>query len=183
MRIFLLSICCLLLGGQVVSAQKFIQMDMFGKKKAMRFHVGDELRFKVRGDDKFYVLPIVDLEEATGKIILPKGEVFLHEIAEIQVLTQTEGRYILGTKLLAFGATFTSIGVIDALAFGSVFSGIGVIIGGGAILVGALLRWGFKKRGFKINERRQLRILNLNIEDLASIRRGFDSAKRLYLEV
>lgn len=166
MKHIILICCALLVLSSTIHAQKFIQMDMFGKKKAMRFHVGDELRFKVKGDDKFYILPIVDLDATTGKITLPKGAVFLHEIAEIQVLAQTEGRYVLGTKLFSFGATFLSIGIIDALAFGSVFGVMGSIIGGATTLTGALLRWAFKKRGFKINERRQLRILNLNIEDL-----------------
>jgi len=164
---FLLSICCLLIGVQVIHAQKIIQMDMFGKKKAMRFEVGDELRFKVKGDDKFYILSIVDLDETKGKSTLPKGEVFLHEISEIQVLTQTERRYVLGTKLFTFGTTFLGIGIIDAVAFGSVFTAMGGIIGGVAVLTGTLLRWAFKKRSFKINDRRQLRILNLKVEDLA----------------
>ncbi len=166
MRIFLLSICCLLISGQVLFAQKFIQMDMFGKKKAMRFHVGDELRFKVMGDDKFYILPIVDLDETSGKITLPKGEVFLHEITEIQVVAQNHRRYNLGRNLFGFGGVMLGIGTFDALISGTVLTASGFIIGGVAMVLGAVLRWAFKKRNFKINERRQIRILNLNLEDL-----------------
>jgi len=166
MRIFLLSICFLLISGHTVFAQKIIQMDMFGKKKAMRFQVGDELRFKVKGDDKFYILPIVDLDERTGKITLPEGEVFLHEIAEIQVVNDNKKQQKLGWKLFRFGLTFTAIGVLDAVFYGSVFTMGGAIGGGASLIAGVILRWGFKKRTFKINERRQLRILDLNIDNL-----------------
>jgi len=142
---------------------------MFGKKKAMRFHVGDELRFKVKGDDKFYTLPIIDLDENTGKIILPKGEVFISDIIEIQILTDDKQRRLLGKKLFAFGANFLGIGIVDAVAFGSVFTVAGAVIGGVTLIAGALFRWVFKRRKFKINKRRQLRILNLNVGDFAGI--------------
>ncbi len=156
----------LLLVSCTIHAQKFIQMDMFGKKKAMRFNVGDELRFKVKGDDKFYILPIVDLDETTNKIILPKGEVFLHEIAEIQILNDRKTQQVLGTKLFNFGLAFMGIGVLDAVLFGSIFTIGGAVVGGASAVAGAILYWGFRKRTFRINERRQLRILNLNLEDL-----------------
>ena len=169
MKHIILICATLLLASATIHAQKIIQMDMFGKKKAMRFEVGDELRFKVKGDDKFYVLPIVDLDETTGKITLPKGEVFLHEIAEIQISSQTEGRYNLGRKLFGFGWTMIGIGTFDGLISGTVLTWAGFITGGVAIVVGSILRWAFKKRNLKINERRQLRILNLNIENLARV--------------
>jgi len=167
MKRIILICFALLLVNSTIHAQKFIQMDMFGKKKAMRFNVGDELRFKVKGDDKFYILPIVDLDETTGKIILPKGEVFLHEIEKIQIIAQTEKRHLLGRKLFGFGGTMLGIGTFDALISGSVLTWTGFIVGVAAMIGGAILRWVFKKRTFKINERRQLRILNLNIVDLA----------------
>jgi len=97
---------------------------------------------------------------------LPKGEVFLHEITEIQVINGSERQQILGSKLFQFGLTFTVIGVVDAVVYGSIFSIGGAVIGGISVIAGAILRWGFRKRTFKINERRQLRILNLNLDDL-----------------
>jgi len=169
MRIFILVICAWLLSISLMNAQKFIQMDMFGKEKAMRFGVGDELRFKVKGDDKFYVLPIVDLDESTGKIILPKGEVLISDIAEIQVLREDEKRMILGAKLFVFGGSFLAIGIADALLFGSVFTVGGIAVGLTALITGAAYLWRCKKRTFRLNKKRQIRIINLNIENVATI--------------
>ncbi len=168
MRIFILLMCSCLLCICTVDAQKFIQMDMFGKEKAMRFGIGDELRFRVKGDDKFYVLPIIDLDEKAGKIILPKGEVLVSDIVEIQVLRQDERRTILGAKLFVFGGSFLGIGIADAVFFGSVFTIGGIAIGLTALVTGAIYLWGCKKRTFRLNKRRQIRILNLDIENVAS---------------
>jgi len=166
MRILIL-ISLFLLSQVELPAQKFLQMDMFGKKKAMRFDIGDELMFKVKGDKNFYSVPIRDLNFETGEIILPKGQVLLSDIVEIQVISESISRKILGRKLFVFGASFTGIGIFDAVVYGSTFGPIGITVGVVTLMSGILLRWVFKKRTFKVGKKRQLRIIDLNLDDLA----------------
>ncbi len=165
MRIFITFL--FILSCFIADAQKFIQMDAFGKKKAIRFYVGDELTFRVVGDDYFHTVIIQGLNTEKGLIKLNHGQVRLSDITEIRMTNRDIQRRFLGRKLFNFGVAFIGIGIMDAVLFGSTFGAIGAFVGGTAIVGGIILRWIMKRRTFKINKNRRLRMINLNLDDVA----------------
>ena len=167
LSIVFLMIAGFLLTSSGVSGQKFLQLDKFGKKKSMKIFIGEELNFRLSGEEFFYSLIIRDLIPETNKIIFDNGEVNVEDVAEIRHFRNKGAVKAWNLLFLNFGIGWALFSAIDALA-GGTFHLSAVIISGAAIAVGFLIKAIFTKRKFKISDKRGLRIIDMNVGPISS---------------
>ncbi len=141
-------------------SQVFLSLDTFGKKKVMKFYIGDVLTFRLHDDDHFYSLPIQALEP--GLIIFPTGEVPIESIDAIKIQKRYIGTKTIAYKLMIFGGSWLGFSVVDAVSEGR-YKTSDAFVGGTAIGLGLLIKLLFTKKIFKVSEKRQLKVIDLNI--------------------
>lgn len=145
-------------------AQKKLQVDRFGKKKAMYYQVGETLHFRLVGDDFFYALPIRDMDAEKQVLIFQTGEIKIKDIVEIKKFRNRGAVNGFSYAFISFGTVWSAFTFIGAVAGGPPVTVATAIIGGGFIVLGGLIKWLFTKRKYKIGGKRNMRVIDLNID-------------------
>ncbi|MEM6726761.1 MAG: hypothetical protein AAF598_22175 [Bacteroidota bacterium] len=142
-------------------AQKKLQIDRFGKKKAMYYYTGDMMHFKLKGDDVYYSLIIKGMDADKQTLIFDTGVIHVSEIVEIKRFQKAANAFAY--SFMSFGTVWTGFTLIGAAAGGPPLTLATGLIGGGFVLVGGLLKLLFTKRKFKFGKNRHMRVLDLDI--------------------
>lgn len=159
---FLITVCFFL----PAQAQVFLQLEKAGTLKTIRYNEGDILTFRLKNDDKgWYERPIISLDVAKNRIIFSDVVMPVDSIDAIRLEKKAAVAQILGTALQVGGINlilFTSYDAIfrdrdlDWTAMGS-----GVL----NIVAGSALKKIFRHAVFRINDRKRIRLLDLNFSE------------------
>lgn len=138
--------------------QKYLVLDKPGRVKRIRFYVGDEINFKLKGENIKYKDIITAITDST--IYIRGTHIKLSEIKSI-IITSENG--LLNSAIY----TLPRAGAVYFIAdtFNSWFSRDQIEISKSAIVVGSaligssLILRTFRKRTYRINNFRSLRVL------------------------
>ncbi len=100
-----LTLLLFLLCGNMVSAQKMLQLEKKNRVKTTRFYAGDVIRYRMNGtEDYWYERTITDILPESRTLMLDNFAVRTDSIAMMKVQRKPVSR-LLGGALLTFGAT------------------------------------------------------------------------------
>ena len=161
MRVFLFLIP--LLFGTLLNAQKVLRIETVGKVKTQKLFVGDEVSYRLKGDDLWQSDPIQDLIVETGIIIFPDRYVKLEEVAAFRF----RRRFLpgLGKQMIHFAGAYTAYALIvaavdDEYAIGT----FDYVVVGTAAGFGLLFRTLLRKKVVRFGKRKRLRIVDLTVK-------------------
>lgn len=163
--VFWLCLTCIALPDNV-SAQKFLQLERSGSLKTIRFGVGDELIFKLKGDDHgWYSRFIQDIDPDRNAIIFSKESLIYPDSIDAIRLPDSKLLQITGYALQAGGANMILFSAYYSIFQDRKLDGVTILSGAGNIIVGQLLRTVLARRKFKPGKRKRLRLLDLRFSD------------------
>ncbi|MFM8372501.1 MAG: hypothetical protein ACKOCO_08940 [Bacteroidota bacterium] len=100
-----LIILLVLLCGNMVSAQKMLQLEKKNRVKTTRFYTGDVIRYRMNGSENYwYERTITDILPESRTLMLDNFAVRMDSIAMMKVQRKPAVR-LLGGALLTLGAT------------------------------------------------------------------------------
>ncbi|MBL7794556.1 MAG: hypothetical protein JNK77_19640 [Saprospiraceae bacterium] len=146
-----------------LSAQKVLQIERYGRAKTTKIHLGEELTYRLKGDNVWHTRAMEDLNIEEGLIVMPDRYV---KIADIEALRYSRGwPRAVGRQLFWLGAGWSLYGLIGNLADGDPDTNYRL---GDAAVTGTA--WGlswlvprvFKYKKIKMGERRRLRAVDIN---------------------
>jgi hypothetical protein len=156
--LFIILLVCCVAPPIFSQGEKYLALDKPGRVKRIRFYMGDELTFKLKGDKTMYSSTIEAVGDST--ITIRETQIPIKDIALIKLPKEAgfinQAIYILPRA-----------GILYFLAdtFNPVFRGgspdvsrSGIVVGGSFIAGGLILKL-LNKRKFRINNYRSLRIL------------------------
>ncbi len=162
-KIILLAITLLAVGK--VSAQKVLQIETRGKVKTQKIFIGDEIHYKVRGDELWHTGYISDLLVEENVISLEDRYVKLEDIEAMRWYRPWSKAASI--SLYTFGLAWSGLALIGKATDGdpesnyrwsdAIVTGVSVAIGW---VVGKFFRW----KTTRFGTRKRLRILDLNIQ-------------------
>lgn len=154
-----LLILSLVLTSCVISAQVYVQLEIFNDPKAIKYSVGDEITYQVSYNPGVWNKGRID------QILIEENTLILSsEILELRYVThfmlfRNSVKYVTGT-VQSFGIIWLIQGSIAAV-FGENTSWTNVLsIGGGSFIGGWVFRKLFYKIPIKINDKNRLRIID-----------------------
>lgn len=164
---FIVGLCLALLTfPEIGSAQKFLQLERSGSLKTIRFGIGDEMVFKLKGDDHgWYSRFIQDIDMNRGAIVFSKESIISPDSIEAIRLPDSKLLQIAGYALQVGGANMILFSAYYSIFQDRKLDGVTMLSGVGNILVGQLLRKVLAKRKFKPGKRKRLRLLDLRFSE------------------
>ena len=144
-------------------AQLFLQLEKAGTLKTIRYTEGDLLTFRLKNDDKgWYERTIVSIDVPGNRIIFPDVTLSVDSIEAIRLERKAIVAQLLGSALQVGG-----INQILFTAYYAIFQDRKLqwsSMGFGAlnIVVGTVLKRLFRRPVFHINQRKRLRLIDLN---------------------
>lgn len=97
------------------SAQKILKLYK-GGDKAIEYHIGQEIEFKLKGQDFFYNFQIKDLDFEQQRIIIASGHVPIKDIIAVKSYQHYQGANLLQKGLYTFGSAWLFFSLIDIVA-------------------------------------------------------------------
>ena len=166
----ILSIVFFVLLVQLVTAQKFIQLELPGDPISSKYFEGSSIAYKLKDYPDEYFNKVI-------KQIIIENEILVFDDGYIEVADITHIRRFrpwakaLGYSLSAFGAVWITYGGIahvfaddDMLNNeGTNFGWDTAIIGGAAILAGWIMRKWLYKKDYKLGKHARLRMLDITM--------------------
>lgn len=144
---------------------RFLQIETVGKVKTRKFAVGDELTFRIGGEDSWQRAYIEDFRMDEQIILLGNGFVRLPEIGAIRTFDGRERSRLIGTQLYVFGTAWSFFALAGSLAVPDRFNyqASDAIVTASSFAVGFVIRQIFKQKTWKIGKRRRLRLIDLRL--------------------
>ncbi|MDQ3536147.1 MAG: hypothetical protein M3421_11035 [Bacteroidota bacterium] len=146
-----------------VLGQRYLLMDKIGGRQRREFYPGNELKFKLKGEDHFNTAQIIHLQDSL--IIFYEGVINVKDIKTIKTPRRTSS--ILGVsrtaKIRIAGIGLIIIDQINTIVVaGEPFSiSSGVFIVGGSLVAFSYIIDLSQKNKFKIRRNRRLRIIDV----------------------
>ncbi|MDN5203001.1 hypothetical protein QQ008_16545 [Fulvivirgaceae bacterium BMA10] len=144
-------------------AQKFLLLSQRGAKKRVKINQGDVLRFKFKGDDRFYQDKIVNLAE--GLIFLETTIINVKDVGVIDIRDHKDRSFNLPQYAAALPVAGVGYFLIDQVN-NSIVDGnklridekvartSGILIG-----LGFLIKW-TERKYFKVNDRNRIQVID-----------------------
>ncbi len=143
-------------------AQKFLQIEKYGKTKVTKFYIGDELTYQIEVDKKTWYKGIInDLLVDENIILFENRAVKMKNITAIRTFKHAGLSRSLSFQLFAFGGGFGLISLLASAVGWWQISAFTIIVVGSALLAGLLVRHIFKWKTYKMGKRKWLRMLDL----------------------
>ena len=143
-------------------AQKFLQIEKYGKTKVTKFYIGDELTYQIKGDKKtWYTGTINDLIIDENLILFENRAVKMKDITAIRTFKNAVLSRSLSFQLYAFAGGFGLFSLLASAVGWWQISAFTIIVVGTAFLAGLLVRHIFKWKTYKLGKRKWLRMLDL----------------------
>jgi hypothetical protein len=158
--------------------QKVVQLEKRGNPKTQKFTIGDELTYKLSGDDEWYEASIVDIKPEIGLILFENRLVKVQDIVALRFTNSRNWSKKLSNQLYVFAGGWLFFGLIDRAqivddiiinqnqpntraSWKLILIPVGVAVAS-AILVRQL----FKQRVKKMKHKYRLRLLDLDVSPL-----------------
>jgi hypothetical protein len=159
----------LLLGIPGAKAQKLLQMERAGSYKTQKIYIGEEITYRLHGDDYWYHSAIRDLLVDEKIIVFHDRYVHMDSIAAFR--WDRNGMRAIGKQLFWFGLGWSGYAAIGTVTDGNPESNYrwsDAIVTGGSWLLSLIAPKMFRYKKRKFGKRRRLRMLDLtpvNVEN------------------
>ncbi len=178
MRYYLL-LCCLL--PAFLFGQKVVQLEKRGNPKTQKFTIGDELTYKVSGDDEWYKSGIVDVKPEVSIILFENRLVKVQDIVALKFTNNQNWSRKVSNQLYVFSGGWIFFGLIDR---SQIVDDIIInqnqtntraswklilIPAGVAVATAIVVRQLFKKNVKKMKRKYRLRLLDLDVIPLRPV--------------
>jgi hypothetical protein len=157
----LVSLCCL----TAVSAQKVLQIERYGNPRTTKLYIGEELTYKVYGDDLWRTRHLEDLIIDRNVIVLDDRYVNLKDIEAIQY--QRGWTQPISISLYTFGTAWSALALVGTLTDGNPdtrYRPSDAIVSGVSLGVGWGIHQLFGTKTIRLGKRRRLRMLDLTFK-------------------
>lgn len=162
-RLLLLTLS-IILGVSGISAQRVLLLEKSGQDTAQKLVPGDGLTFQMKGDNFWQTGLISELRPDIQAMVINDRFIMIDEIEALQFSGSGFLNYA-GLSLITFGAGWSVFALVGYATDGdpsTSYSGFDLTVTATTVGTGFLLRKIFARRKFKLNERRRLRIVDLD---------------------
>ena len=145
------------------SSQIVLIMEKRSSVKTKRYYEGDEITYKLKGEDIWETSFIERLIPEENIIVLDR---FYLKLEDIEAFRKKRGRrraIAYSSSLYTFGTAWVAFTAIEDLAIRERPSDweAAAYVGGSSFVIGTLFRTVYKNKVYRFNKKRRLRILNL----------------------
>ena len=155
--------CLFLLASHWLFAQKVLQIERYGKAETEKIFIGNEILYRLNGNDYFLRGYIEDLNIDNNVIVLPDRYV---PVSEINALQFDRGwPRAIGTSVLWFGIGWSVLAAIGTATDGDPSSNYrwsDAAVTGTSLVISFSLPKLFGRHTLKFGNRKRLRMLDLN---------------------
>ena len=144
-----------------VSAQKVLQMEKRGKVKTTKYHLGEELTFKVKGQNDWITDVMLDIKVEEGIIIFSERFVKVDDIRIIKSYKNARFAKAAQTSLYTFGTAWLVFSLGGTLA-GEPLNDLTWQVPATSFILGFAIKRIFYSRKYRIGKKRRLRLLDLS---------------------
>lgn len=162
MRLILLFLACSL-APAVLPAQKFIQLEKANRAKTLKFYVGQDLTYRLKGETEWFTSTITDVQMDSQKVSFDLKPVPVADIEAIRLQHPGLVRS-LGPALMIFGASWAGFALVGAAFDDYELTAGTAIVSGAGLASGYLLYRIFKNKKVKMGERRRLRAVEVPVD-------------------
>lgn len=162
----LLIAVALLIQAAPLQGQKVLQIEKRNSAQSIKFQTSDIISIKLIGEKKWFSGVIYDLNLEKEFIEFENRIVFLKEIAFIRRGKSGYGNNLMrgfSTSLMGFGASWAIFSLGDAAVTERSFTEVDAAISAGSIGLGYLLTKFFSLRKYRIGNKWNFRMLNLDV--------------------
>jgi hypothetical protein len=165
MRLFFLLILVHLL-WLPASAQVYLQMERYGKAETVKFNPGTELTYRLKGQKEWETAVLERILPEEGRILLGVRYLDPSQIDAIRSFHPQRWSKPLGNNLMLFGASWTGFALGASIADrDDPYSAGDAIVTATAIGTGFLIQKLFRRRTYRMGERRWLRVLDMRLTE------------------
>jgi hypothetical protein len=162
MRLFLVLLACCLLPA-LAPAQKFIQLEKANRAKTLKFYVGQDFTYRLKGETEWFTSTITDVQMDAQKVSFDLKPVPVSDIEAIRLQHAGILRG-LGPGLMIFGASWAGFALIGAAFDDYELTAGTAIVSGTGLASGYLLHRIFKNKKVKMSARRRLRAVEIPVK-------------------
>jgi len=142
-----------------LSAQKVLLIEKYGRAKTTKIQIGEEIRYRLKGEKDFRVGYIEDLRTDTSLIVLGRRYLSPDDIDAFQY--DRRAPVVIGRSLMVFGLGWSFFaGLADLTNLGYDYTAKDAIVTGTSLALGFSLTL-FKKKTIRFGKKRNLRIVDL----------------------
>ncbi len=156
----LFAVCCLL--PAVLPAQKFIQLEKTNRVKTIKFYVGQDLVYRLKGENEWFTSTITDVQMDSQLVALDWKTMPVTNIEAIRLQHAGILRG-LGPSFMIFGASWAGFSLIGAAFDDYKLTAGTAIVSGAGIVSGFILHRIFKNKKVKMGTRRRLRAVEVPV--------------------
>ena len=165
MRHWTLLLFLLIAGWLSASAQRYLQMERRGSYKVKRYSPGDEVTFRLRGAPTWYSEEIREILIDDNLILFANRAVPVEDISHFRRFGGRRWSIPVWRQLYIFGVVWFVFSLGDAL-IGGTLDAFDFIVPGAAGALGFLIQKIFRRRTYKMSDKRRLRLLDLSFSPL-----------------
>jgi len=147
----------------VLTAQKVLQLEKYGKAKTEKLFIGDEFTYKLKDSPQWHTAVIEDLHIEQNKIVLAYGFIELEQIEALRFYRP--GVNAAGKSLFVFGTSWSFFAFVGGLTSSEHdYRWSDAAVTGTSYLLAWSIPKLFGHKKFKIGERKRLRMLDLTFK-------------------
>lgn len=138
-----------------------MQLEKYGKVKAQKFYIGDEITYQLADDDYWRTATISEIRPEEGYVLLEGRLIYLHQIVALKFFKSKTWSKAVGKQLAHFAAGWVVYGIADKLIFKEISWKLIIIPAAVATTLAGVIPRVFRHRVKKMNGRHRLRLLDL----------------------
>lgn len=164
MRTFLF-LMPLLLAQSLLSAQKVLQIEQYGKPQADKIFIGDPITYQLKGEDMFHDSYIEGIQVQDSLLILSDRYVNVYDISALRY--ERNWPRATGISLFWFGIGWSGFAAIGTALDGnddSRYRWSDAVVSASAISLSFAIPLLFKHKTIRIGKRKRLRLLDLRFK-------------------
>lgn len=152
------------------NAQKLLQIEKLHSPKTIKYFIGDEITFQLKGEDSWYTRNIENVSYEGNVMFVVDGQIKLSDVTALRTFKPSKWSRPLSNQLIFFApvwAGYTAVASIfdDDVSFGK----SDYIIMGSSIATAGILKFLFKHKTYRFQKKNKeskkwrLRILDLTV--------------------
>ncbi len=161
---YLLLLLFFCLPGFSLSAQKFLQMERVGSFKVKRYYPGEQVTFKIQGDDSWYTEDILDVLIEDEIVLFTYRAIRIENITHLRSFQRKRWSKPIGQQLYNFGAGWLLFSLGAAIIREPPLSQSSFTVPLTAGALGFLIQKIFRQQTYKMGKNRRLRLLDLSFQ-------------------
>ena len=152
-----------LLAASPLWGQRVMQIERYGNPKSRKIFIGEEITYRLKNDKTWYTRAIEDYRLDQNMIVAADRYIKVDEIAALRY--ERGWPRVLGRQLFWFGTGWSFYGLVGFAVDGNPnthYRWADAIVTGTSWTTALLLPKIFKYKKIKINDRRRLRLVDIN---------------------